>query len=994
MKGRAAVALLLAACGTRDRTATLDGLTTEQSAAIASAWRSPAMLAVQERAACDTVQVGIAQASCGASVDIAPATLATLSASATAIAARARDARSPALLRTLALVDAATASRDTVVLDRAVASIETAVQQARDAATDVGLQVDRAALHLQRHALRHDVPDLLAALDASAQAAAHAPSNLPACWNRALALTWLGMRNTAARAWPVCARLSRDAGAPHLVDAGSALPEGAREVAMSGRWLEAAQEYAWTTILPRWGRSVRLAHADSAAIALRELDSVITMVRRQPSDSSLLRVRRDIAATGGGAAALRLARAFELYGGAKLAYALASRGRVPDAVDTALQLMDGGAELRRWARLKRAAGLITAGHAREARDTIRMLRRATVGERSLFAMRAFHNDAVTQMALGDTRTARAMFAEVGAACEALSLERCRASSVKFVAEMSALLGDDAGEQRAALSTLDAIARSPASALHWSAMETLRHMAVVRGHVHAAALLGAEAGSVAVLIHEPGLSLEGVMLRAIDHIEAGDTAALARDLDEARRTWLPRLPADERDWAAPDLLQMEGELVRPHDPRHSVQLLDSALALLGTEENALRRAQLVYSRARSALAAGDSATALHDLDDLLQLVGARVGTESSLYERVRLGRVLSSVARLSGGILRQRGDVRRAYAALSGQHFAAAAPLPGVMRVIGTWRAMRQVGDSVWIWSPSGDSVRLRVVPVPARYAADAAALDSAALTRLYDLLLRGDSALTSAVSQPLHLDVRGPLAAVPWGALFDTQRRRYLVELVPIVLSDGTPRALSHGATLAFRTAVLVDAASGTTRASLPGAVGEIDTLAALWRERAQRVDARRGATYTLAQLAKAGTIHFAGHAILDRQLPERSYLALPAPRDSVITATQILARSFRGVQLVVLAGCDTRGFPLNDQGGFDSLAGAFLSAGAAAVIGSGWRVDDASTATLMQWLHAALLSGQAPADALRSAQVAAIRSTNPTMRSPRMWAAFQVMGS
>lgn len=88
---------------------------------------------------------------------------------------------------------------------------------------------------------------------------------------------------------------------------------------------------------------------------------------------------------------------------------------------------------------------------------------------------------------------------------------------------------------------------------------------------------------------------------------------------------------------------------------------------------------------------------------------------------------------------------------------------------------------------------------------------------------------------------------------------------------------------------------------------------------------------------------------------------------------------------VVMLAACRTAtqtGGPANL-----SLADAFLAAGASAVVGSLWNVDDTHTADLAIAFHRELSRGVAPQDALRSAQMQFIRRGMP----PSAWAAFQV---
>ena len=79
---------------------------------------------------------------------------------------------------------------------------------------------------------------------------------------------------------------------------------------------------------------------------------------------------------------------------------------------------------------------------------------------------------------------------------------------------------------------------------------------------------------------------------------------------------------------------------------------------------------------------------------------------------------------------------------------------------------------------------------------------------------------------------------------------------------------------------------------------------------------------------------------------------------------------------------------------GVTSLARAFLAAGVPTVAASLWSVDDRPTAVLFDAFHRYLWNGEDPVDALRSAQLGMLRGGNPADRSPRAWAAFEVIGA
>ncbi len=126
-----------------------------------------------------------------------------------------------------------------------------------------------------------------------------------------------------------------------------------------------------------------------------------------------------------------------------------------------------------------------------------------------------------------------------------------------------------------------------------------------------------------------------------------------------------------------------------------------------------------------------------------------------------------------------------------------------------------------------------------------------------------------------------------------------------------------------------------------------------------------------LPRLGEAGIIHLSCHGSFSPAEPLQSALHLA---DGDLTLGEVLAPDFGGLpsaRLVALSACQTA---ITD---FDNLPeemvglpAGWLQAGAPAVVGTLWPVDDASTALLMTRFYELLLQdGEPPAQALRQAQ-------------------------
>ncbi len=113
--------------------------------------------------------------------------------------------------------------------------------------------------------------------------------------------------------------------------------------------------------------------------------------------------------------------------------------------------------------------------------------------------------------------------------------------------------------------------------------------------------------------------------------------------------------------------------------------------------------------------------------------------------------------------------------------------------------------------------------------------------------------------------------------------------------------------------------------------------------------------------LASYDVLHFAVHAAIDRDFPDRSGLVLTSHKgdqdDDVLQAREILALKLNA-DLVTLSACDGAAGTSEGIAGTNSLVEAFLMAGARSVVASIWEADDAFTAALMRRFYGNLRLG------------------------------------
>ncbi len=245
------------------------------------------------------------------------------------------------------------------------------------------------------------------------------------------------------------------------------------------------------------------------------------------------------------------------------------------------------------------------------------------------------------------------------------------------------------------------------------------------------------------------------------------------------------------------------------------------------------------------------------------------------------------------------------------------------------------------------------------------------------------------------------------------------------VIATGTTRADPS----LLRRAIDGDAEAVSLLPRLPGARHEIDGVASVHGAATvlSGLDAseeRLDALASTGELAAFGLIHFATHAIVDVQRPERSALVLsqvglPDPveaamsgqriYDGFLTAKEMLHEWRLDADLVTLSACDTAvGTEVGGEGHI-GFAHVLLQAGTRSLLLSLWKVDDAASSLLMRrfyedWLgeyedERGGLVGErmTKARALREAKHwlrnSADESGGRPYEHPYFWAAFILIG-
>lgn len=247
----------------------------------------------------------------------------------------------------------------------------------------------------------------------------------------------------------------------------------------------------------------------------------------------------------------------------------------------------------------------------------------------------------------------------------------------------------------------------------------------------------------------------------------------------------------------------------------------------------------------------------------------------------------------------------------------------------------------------------------------------------------------------------GVLGQVPFAALVSERSGRYLMQdyaitTLPSAAALPALRAQRHGtmqiATAAVGLAPFPDELPATKeevvafQASMPGAIVRVGTSAT-------ELEMRRA-------LSDPGVVHVATHGVLNVRNPMFSRIELArsggytAADDGRLEVHELLGLGIRST-LVFLSGCETGAAqewsddPVRGAAEL-TLAQAFLSAGAANVVVTLWRIDDAGAAAFADRFYRAL-----PRQSLAEAVATAQRSMASDARyeNPYYWAGYVLSG-
>jgi CHAT domain-containing protein len=951
------------------------------------------------------------------------------------VAVRARNADDdPAALHALALVDLVAEDSSGRALERAISTLrQVAALDERPAAA----LADLAAALIVRAERTQAPRDLLEAYETAEQALRHDARSPAALYNRALALDRFGLVDETAKDWQAYLAADSTSGwadeARRRSRAALAIraPAAPRDDAPLAAYTayaaadpQGARELGMDRLLAEWGAAVDTGDTPRAADRLRRAAALAHALERRPGgDASLADMVRAIrAATPDPAATRTLARAHREYGAGVKRF---------DSLDYA------AAQMRFAAAAAVGASPVLQGWAGVLFGITRVQQRAAdEGERILAAGAAAADTARhpalaarARWALGRTRSQVERWenglhnARVSARLFARAGERANEGALlSLISEKRFLLGEADSSYAAMHGSVQRLRPYRASVrLHNLLAASADALAADGLHRSAIRLMGEGVG-VAERTGDPFFAAEARLKRARHLASAGEGSGARADADAARKLVPGIRHVGPREWARASLREVDAVLVLRRDPARATEDLDSAAAFYGRVPFPMRVLPALIGGAEARLAAGDAAGALQRLEAAVRLLEHRrdsIGLEprrAAVFDAARA--VVDRLVLLELAAGRADQALRymdRARASLAGNSRTTGPGQDRLSALTGeTAVEYARIADTLLIWTVPSAHVHVTRTVIDTlqfsrtlqdaesrlqRGAAEAEVRPS--LSLLYDWLIRPVEARLGGTA-PLVVIADGEIAAVPFAALYDARRGRYLVEDHAVRFAVSLREARRPPTANALNGVMLVADPAHSAREHpllerLTHARSEVRTIAANYPGAAVLEDARATRPAMESALARSGVIHFAGHAVFDDQRPERSYLVLAPSADGRIggriTAAELALLDLNRVRLVVLSACRTVRSGTRRAGGFTGLSGALLAAGAGGAVGSTWDVDDRSTAALMAHFHRAYRESRDGPRALHTAQLALLRSGEPSLRTPAAWAGFRYAG-
>jgi CHAT domain-containing protein len=955
------------------------------------------------------------------------------------------DSSAPAL-HALALVELAWRDSDSAGVTRAVRKLESA---SRRSPKDAVLLNDLAVAYLTLAERDQQLQPMLWALDAVNRALESDSSLAAALFNRALVLDRLYLVALARGAWSsyVAAETNTDwraeaeghaqrlasrvqlaawpeTSAPLLAGDSAAVHDRLRTlVRRSGG---NARDFGFV-LLGEWGDAIERADSARASRLMSAARTVAAMLDSLRADRSIALTLEEISGSDRGRR-VALARAYVRFGeGRELFGRAAFDSAVVALAEAERDLERLGSAAAPWAAYYRAAALVS----RADYDAGDAAFRATIAQ-ALPEQPALIGKSMMGLGLSRGRRGQYELAMAWYRRATPYIERAREPDAEgwlahLRAETLGVAGRPTESDREAYRALRLLSPYRRTNYLNNQLATVASIARTAGAGDAALDVMQEVMDVSRALGKADALALALCGRARDLIASGRPEAAAADLAEAERLANSMSPGRglQRIRALVELAR--GEIIRDRDPKRALAVLENAVTALRPFGTDLLLPVALYGAGDAARRSGDPDRARRRLGEAIAELEGQQRTFQTAELRAAFSETVETVFDAMIAVEIDAGRTASAFAYLErarvatwmpGSAGAAARDVADVARRLPADMLLLEYAvleDRLAVWAVSRDAWRYTSVPVRRdtvralveRFLGETGletdrAVDTRA--RLFDLLVRPVQRELGDV-QRVTIVADRELYRVPFGALWDRAAARYAIERHEFRSAPSAGflvAALSARRSTGAPDAALVvgnPASKGAVERGLPplpGARIEAQQVARLYRSASLLTDGDAHRGRVLGLLRGASIFHFAGHAVFDADRPERSYLALASSDstdDGILDSREIARLRLSNVRFVVLSACTTASPRATRTGPVAGLAYSFMRAGAPATVSTLWDVGDEATTELLVAFHRHVAQAVSPSDALRRAQLEALRSASPRRRVPRAWAAFTYTG-
>jgi CHAT domain-containing protein len=930
-------------------------------------------------------------------------------------------------------------------MSAAVEALERAVAQVP---RDARILSDLSAAYFVRAHQEDDPHDLVLALDSAVKAREMDSSLREACFNLALVLERLHLGRLAREQWSAYLSLDRTSGwageaNAHLQELGQ--PSGSERWQRELPALEAAalqrnrevvrrivdaspqlaREYAMEVTLGAWGDAVLKGDRGAAACGLRIADEIGAALRAVNGDPFLAQAVQVIERTARDSRQQReLARGSQEIREGMRAYRVLSTGVASAHFAKAyVSLRKGGSPLQFWALCGLARCHGYQGHYREANQAYRRVL-AEADRRGFSSLAGWTHWGLAWIAsrqgqlMKTLGQARAMERSYEKSREAENL----GTAQQMVGESLFLLGQGQPGWRYLFQALGALIEFPTSLRRHVLLQRVATGGIKEGLPSAGLQFQEEGLRIAEEVRDPLRRTEARWSRAKILGTLGRFKEALADLRDARAIVKDVAEDGNGLKLRADVLWTEAEVLQRLDPQRAMDSFTLAIAEYRKLKAFPSVAYASFEKARVERTLGLVGPAQADLETAFGIVenpASKIGEEDlrlsysesiqEIYDEMILTQWQSADREGALATLERS----RSFPALALQSpVQALKQLP--LNVVVVEYALLPDRLLIWVIDRNGtstlekaieiekiDSLVGRFVTAAKRGTDEGEILDLA--SRLHDLLIPALVA-TLPANQVIYFVPDKALNKLPFAALWSRASHRFFVEDHRVAITPSLEQLVAGG-TRASRlpaspSALLVgnptfDYNFFRELQGLPGAEDEIAAARGAFQDALTLTGRDATKTRLLEELDRYDIFAFAGHAVVNSNLPSRSFLVL-APDGAadlgVLLASEIGEHTFQRLRLVVLSACSSVGPRAARGAGLAGLARPFLAAGARTVVGTIWDIGDRGTEALLADLYRAVAGGQTPVEALRQAQLGRLHRGDGA-KGLRLWGGFEVVG-